>query len=294
MKLQTHKEAMADKGPKYLLHEELSISDKPRSLSVLHASELTKESPVFCARERAFHERDGDRRADDFLGTATNITYQWGRWIEHQVRNSWLRKFAIGHWSCTQCEHEHRYQTVPKSCEGCGASGCLLEYIEPRATCEKYGTSCGLDLLLWRNSMVTIIEIKSIDKDQFKDLKAPFSEHSRRTKLYIDLLAQSEWTKFDVKLNLDYAYVLYVCKAFGYKDDYEGREGVQDTMFSPFKEYQVKAASKKSELKIIYDRANEVRKFKKSGALPKRHVCPSPMCRRAEKCEYRKECFTTS
>ena len=291
MKLQSHKEITADFGPKYLLHEHLAIADPPRDLSVLHASELTKESPEFCARERAFHFAHGDRRTSEFLGTATNVTYQWGRWVEHSIRNHWLRGYAIGHWTCRLCEHEHQYQTVPAKCEGCEAHGDYLEYIEPRATCQKTGASCGLDLLMWRNNMLTIVEIKSIDKDQFKELLAPMAEHGRRTKFYIDLLGNSEWTNFDVNLNLDFAYVLYVCKAYGFKDDYEGRQGISDTVCSPFKEYKVKAATKKSDLKPVYDRAKEWNKFVETGKLPKRHVCPTPMCKRAEKCEYRKECF---
>lgn len=289
IKLTTYKEFEETKGIKYLLHKKLATADKPRSLDVLHASELTRVEKKFCPRERAFLLRDGDNRKDEFLGTALNITFHVGRWYEEHIRNKWLREYAIGTWVCDHCQTKHHYQTVPEKCSKCKDDR-YLSYEEPRAYSKKYGTSCGIDLMVWRNNKISIVEIKTIDKLQFKELKAPLHEHYKRTQFYLDLLEESDWMDLDVEFNLDTAYILYVCKGFGYKDDYKDREAIPDTRCSPFKEYIVKRGKHKDMLPI-YNMALQVKKFKVDGILPKREICPTATCTRAELCTYVKECF---
>lgn len=288
-KLITHKQFEETKGIKYLLHKELSVTETTRSLDILHAGELTRTDPEFCPRERAFLLKLGDNRKEAFLGTALNITFQIGRWYEDQVRNVWLRKFAIGTWVCSVCQTRHHYQTVPDKCSDCGESR-YLDYEEPRAYSKKYDTSCGIDMLVWRSDKITVLEIKTIDKIEFQSLKAPYHEHHKRTQFYLDLLSESNWMDYDVEFNLDFAYILYVCKGFGFKDSNKDREGLSDTRISPFKEYKIKRGSHKKMLPI-YDRALKVKAFKKTGILPKREVCPGPNCKRAARCTYAKECF---
>lgn len=290
VKLQSHKKFEDEKGVKYLLHKKLAISDKPRSLDILHASELTHTERKFCPRERAFLLRDGDNRPDEFLGTALNITFQVGRWYEDQVRNVWLREFSMGTWVCSVCQTRHHYQTVPEKCSDCGDSR-YLNYEEPRAYSEKYGTSCGIDMLMWRNDAIHVVEIKTMGRPQFEVLKAPLHEHYTRTQFYLDLLSESHWMNFDVKINLDFAYILYVCKGFGFGDDYEGREGIQDSKCSPFKEYIVERGDH-ADMLSLYDLASQVRKYRKTGVLPKQKVCVTPTCARAEKCTYVQKCWS--
>ncbi len=288
--LKTTKQHKAGVGLKYLLHEQLSIMDPPRSLKILHASELTHEDTQFCPRERAYLLRDGDTRKPQHIGTSLNITFQTGRWIENQLRDVWLRQYVLGDWKCAQCGHTHKVQTAPDTCEQCGVDGTLCHYIEPRAYSEVYDTSCGLDFLLWRNEKLQVVEVKSIDKDYFRDLKAPMSEHRHRTQFYLDLLSQSTWMDYDVDLNLDTAILLYVCKGFGFADNFEGRKGVSDAKFSPFKEYTIKRGNPK-DMNHIYNRALAVKEFKETGHIPSR-ICPTITCTRAKKCSCKKTCFT--
>lgn len=293
IKLVTYKQFEESKGIKYLLHKKLATSDVPRSIDILHASELTSVEKKFCPRERAFLLRDGDNRKDNFLGTALNITFFVGRWYEHHIRNTWLREYSIGNWECTSCGYVLEYQTAPShedACAGCGASGSRYEYIEPRAYSKKYEVSCGIDQMVWRNERISIVEIKTIDKIQFKDLKAPLHEHYKRTQFYLDLLEESDWMDLDADFNLDTATILYVCKGFGFKDKYKDREAIPDTRCSPFKEYTVKRGKHKDMLSI-YKMALQVKKFRADGVLPKRDVCPTPTCTRAGLCTYVKECF---
>ena len=283
-------ELKKEQGLKFLLHSELAIVDPPRSLDILHASELTREDREFCPRERALLLRDGDNRKEERLGTSLNVTYQVGRWYENQVRNVWLRKYALGNWGCVNCLHTHEYQTVPESCDNCGETDPeRITYIEPRAYSPKYDTSCGIDFLLWKEQMLTPVEIKTIKAEDFKVLHAPMSEHRKRTAFYLDLLSHSTWMDFDVKINLDYGILLYVCKGFGFKDDFEGRVGVPDANFSPFKEFRVKRADGKT-LKSVYQKALDVKAFKKNKKLPKR-ICPNLTCTRAKWCSVKKTCF---
>lgn len=279
----------AKQGLKYLLHRNLVREDPPRSLDILHASELTKEDTEFCPRERGLLWRDGDNRKPEFLGTALSVTFQVGRWYEHQVRNNWLREFAMGDWECQKCNNIVQFQTEPDECENCGSSGKLSDYIEPRAYSPIYDASCGVDMMLWRNETLTPVEIKTIDKDYFKALEAPFSEHRRRTQFYLDLLSHSTWMDFDVKVNTDEAILLYCCKGFGFGDNYAGRQGVSDAKFSPFKEFIVKRGDPKL-LKPIYNKALAVKDYKETGILPPR-ICPTFGCSRAKKCTVRDACF---
>lgn len=283
-------ELKKEQGLKFLLHTELAIEDPPRSLDILHASELTREDIEFCPRERALLFRDGDNRKAGRLGTSLNVTFQVGRWYENQVRNVWLRKYALGNWGCVNCLHTHEYQTAPESCDNCGEDNPeRITYIEPRAYSPEYDTSCGIDFLLWQDQMLTPVEIKTIDKDQFKELLAPMSEHRKRTAFYLDLLSHSTWMDFDVNINLDYGILLYCCKGFGYHDQNEGRHGVPDAKFSPFKEFKVKRADG-STLKTVYQKALDVKAWKEKKKMPKR-ICPNMTCKRANWCPVKKACF---
>lgn len=290
--LKTKKQYKETQGLKYLLHNQLSTVDEPRSLDILHASDLTKEDKPFCPRYRALLLKHGDKRKSTKLGTSMHITYQWGRWIENQVRNVWLRQYVIGDWSCGSCGYVYKAQTAPdtEACPNCKASGKISDYIEPRAYSPHYETSCGIDFFLWRGDTLTPVEIKSMDKDMFRDLKAPLAEHRHRTKFYLDLLEHSTWMDYDVKINVDYAHILYVCKGFGFADNYEGRAGIDDAKFSPFKEFIIKRGEHK-DMKSLYDKALQVKKFKKTGVLPKREVCSTYTCKRAKWCEVKYECF---
>lgn len=289
--LKTKKQYKETQGLKYLLHDQLSTIDEPRSLDILHASELTYEDKPFCSRERAILLKGGDTRKSTKLGTSLNITYQMGRWYENQVRNVWLRKYVIGDWACPPCNHIYKAQTAPEgNCPKCGYIASASTYIEPRAYSPHYETSCGIDFFLWRNNMITPVEVKSLDKDYFRDLKAPLAEHRHRTKFYLDLLEHSTWCDYDVKINVDYAHILYVCKGFGFADNYEGRMGIDDAKFSPFKEFIVKRG-KHEDMKGLYNKALAVKAFKKTGVLPQREVCSNFTCKRAKWCSSRDVCF---
>jgi hypothetical protein len=284
-------ELKSEQGLKYLLHKELAVTDPPRSIKTLHASELTREDIEFCPRERAFLLRDGDNRKDGRLGTSLNVTFQVGRFYEEMVRDKWLRKYALGNWKCLACDHLHEYQTVPETCDNCSMDGDVCLYLEPRAYSPEYDCSCGIDMLLWKDEILTPVEIKTIDKDQFRELHAPLSEHRKRTQFYLDLLSHSTWMDFDVKLNLDFGYLLYCCKGFGFADNMEGRQGISDAKFSPFKEYKVKRGDGKA-LQSVYAKALAVKKFHTDGVVPKREICPTITCKRAKRCTYRETCFS--
>lgn len=291
-KFKKSSELKSEQGLKYILHQELAVTDPPRSIKTLHASELTREDIEFCSRERTFLLRDGDNRKDGRLGTSLNVTFQVGRWYENQVRNVWLRKYALGNWQCLECSHIHEYQTVPEICDKCGTEGNYCLYLEPRAYSPEFDCSCGIDMLLWKDEILTPVEIKTIKAEDFKALEAPLSEHRKRTQFYLDLLSHSTWMDFDVKLNLDYGLLLYVCKGFGFKDDFEGRHGISDAIFSPFKEFKVKRLTKAGGLDSVYAKALAVKKFHTNGIVPKREVCPTITCKRAKRCTYRETCFS--
>jgi hypothetical protein len=288
--LTTARQLKETQGLKYLLHKHLSTTQKPRSLDILHASELTREEIEFCPRERAFLLKYGDNRKPEYVGTSLSVTYELGKFYEDKIRNEWLRSYVLGHWKCGECDYIHKYQTAPKKCYFCGAKGKKSKYIEPRAYSKKYDVSCGVDFFWLRGGSLEVVEVKSMDKDMFRDLTAPLSEHRRRTQFYLDLIDQSDWMDFDININLDHATILYVCKGFGFKDNNEGRLGVPDAVFSPFKEFTVKRGNVR-DMTEIYEKALKVKKYNKTGVIPHREVCRQYDCTRAKRCTMKDKCF---
>ena len=290
IKLQTYKEYQSEKGPKYLLHHNLSDLDPPRDVDLLHASELTYPDKKFCPRERAFLLKYGDNRPDQFLGTALSITFQVGRWYEHMVRSEWLRKYAFGPWQCNICGNTTPYQMAPKKCTECGAKG-HMDYVEPRIWNPEYEVGCGIDFLFVNGGRIRMTELKSMEKVMFKDIKAPIAEHRIRTQLYMFLIAGSDWMDQAWTIDLDFSYLLYMSKGHGATDYKRERKDIIDSSISPFKEFVIEPTKRKT-LKPYLDDALAVKKFRHEGVMPPRTVCPTINCTRAEQCTYRKECFS--
>jgi hypothetical protein len=134
-----------------------------------------------------------------------------------------------------------------------------------------------------------IVEIKTMDKDQFKDLAAPLSEHRLRTKLYMRIIDESEGT-YKQRINTSEADIFYVSKGgFGIADPQLKAWGLSEG-FSPFKHYVVKREPKAADLpsklaKVVKDfRAKEV-------GMPV-GICATAMDKRAKACSMCKPCFS--
>lgn len=219
---------------KYHCHLRMAGKDNPRSVYPIHASDLTKDD--FCPRRYVLMERLGCRNPAMFLSTSVRATYDLGKSLQDILVLDWVTDLAIGTWKCQRCDKLYSFQKVPESC--CGAR--RFKYIEEKFISPN-GYTGSIDLIINLGGLYTIVEVKTIVKDDFKKLsKMPLAEHRARTNLYLRLLKDCSSEDDRVKkINTDHALIFYICKGYGVKDSFVKDHGLFDSGFSPFKEYSL-------------------------------------------------------
>lgn len=273
---------------KNMIHKRLAGWEKARSHANIHASDLMKELE-YCPRETVLLDMGVGKKKDNFVGTSLRITFDHGRDIESRVRNDWLRDVAVGMWKCGTCGNKHpTFGKVPKV--GCSCGYPKWEYDEYRFEASKSGVSGGVDLFLdVGEPKLRLVEIKTMDKDEFKKLLAPLAEHKFRTSLYLRLAAESEDDISD-RVNLNVANILYVTKSFGFKDESLKSDGISDAPFSPFKEFTVTRDDSLSETHLAKAEVATAFRHTKTG-MPA-GICHSSLNNRAQKCSCALPCFS--
>jgi hypothetical protein len=275
---------------KGLLHSEIAGFENARCHKTLHASDVTREEKEFCPREFALMDMTGKKPKGQFIGTSLRTTFDSGDALSDLVREKWLRRHAVGSWRCLKCGVIHSFCLVPTKCgiENCNSR--LFKYKEEVFINPVTGLSGSLDLLVAfpKVPLLFMVEVKTIDKDQFKELLVPKAEHRTRTNLYLRLIENSLHPKKH-RINTSKAAVLYVCRGFGVKDTTLHGLGVKDAAFTPFKDYWVKRDDEETD--YLWGRAAQLQIFRKHGIIPGR-ICPSFMCKRAQGCNMTHECFT--
>lgn len=275
---------------KFLLHEAMCGTRKARSYRTVHASDLMKPGCEFCPREYALGMKTLKARYDDRIATAEQITFDYGHAVEDIIREKFARMGrAIGDWKCPNCNQLHQFTRRPTKCSECGVKGVLLEYQEVRVQSTVSGVSCGLDLLVdFGLPRLKIIEIKSMDKEEFKKLEAPIAEHRFRTNVYMRCAAESDHPMKD-RIDTQNARVLYVTKGgYGYKDPEIRHWKLLDGDFSPFKEFHIHRDDSLTD--DLLSRAEMYENWKKTGELPL-GICPTSLGPRAKYCRQVEACF---
>ena len=175
----------------YHLHKLLAGPETPRSLKITHASNVTRDD--FCPRRVALMILTKTKVKPDFVKAADQLVWRQGRGLAGAVID-WLADsgVAVGDWKCWNCGHKIDFTFRPKSCDLCGCS--KFKYSEIRVTSQYSGISSGIDLLscLPSSKKLLITEIKTLDKEKFKEIKMPYAEHRTRTKLYLKAFRESD------------------------------------------------------------------------------------------------------
>lgn len=286
--LKKAKDFMPQRSVKFLLHQHLSGFDKARSLKTIHASELTKPEGL-CPRFYALADKTGFKGKDRWLTTSEAVTFGMGRDLERNVVN-WFADMgkAVCHWKCLSCGRVHEFQMRPPKCEVCGVK--KFEPKEVRFESAVTGASCGVDMLLALGEpKLRPVELKTMDKDEFKALKAPLAEHRWRTNLYLRIIAESDhsWSNL---VSSEIATVFYVSKGgYGCSDPDLAKWGLSDK-FSPFKEFEVKR--KDADTDEIAFRSKVVTDFRKGLAGMPCGICETAMSKRAQGCPLKTACFS--
>jgi ribosomal protein S14 len=249
---------------------------------------MTEEE--YCPREWAFMDILGVKKRDSYVGTALRLTFDHGRSVEHSLRNSWLRDIAVGHWKCGVCGRQHGvFGKAPTSKCSCGYSS--WEYAEVRFRSPISGVSGGIDVLLdVKEPKLRILEVKTIDKDQFKALVAPLAEHKFRVSLYCKLIDESS-SEISSRVNAKSGTILYVAKSFGVKDVSFKEKGITDSPFSPFKEFVVTRDDSLTSIPVA--KATVLHRWRVGGRVGMPcGICTTGLTKRAQKCCAVVPCFS--
>jgi len=268
-----------------LLHGSLPYADRHRGYDRVHASDLTRGS--FCPREVALVKELGREVPPRAVSTSEAVTYHLGRVLQNSVIQ-WLADVdrVVTDWTCSACSQLHPFQRRPVRCERCRRDHFVAT--EARFVWEAAGITAGIDLF-FRGDVPKLrpVEVKTIDKDQFKKLAAPLAEHRLRTILYLQVLRESGDPRVG-GVDTSRATVLYVSKGgYGCAQDWMRREGVRER-YSPFKEYVV---TRDDEVVRAYlTKARAAVGHSRGEGMPS-GVCKTLFERRAQGCPVAKECF---
>lgn len=276
---------------RYHLHRLLCREEEARPIETLHASEVTQESPEFCGRAYALMDLTGKRPHPESVTTSVALVRAVGHWYQDQVTR-WLvdAGLAVGDWICLRCAYEHAFQKHPDTCQSCTFPH--LVYREVRFRSRLSGASCGVDVFvqLPGREKLTLVEVKSEQKEDYQKLKMPRAEHRARTSWYLRLIDESGDPAKRL-IDTDEARLLYVCKnGWGQKDPGIRAWRVPDEgQWSPFKEFVVRRDDSVSE--PYHQKAKPVKEFREGGPMPE-GICPTQFCRRAKGCVVVHECFS--
>jgi len=273
---------------KKMLHKSIAGEQKGRPLKRIHASAVTYKDKPFCAREHCIYSITEVQPLPEFLSTALNTTFAYGRYIQAMINDVWLVDFMVGDWECKACGICVEASKRPKVKCQCGAK--LWEYQEVNVVSEYSGISGGLDVILdIGTGKFVVVEVKTMDKDQFRDLKAPKSEHRQRTQLYLRLISESKHP-LAAQIDTSQATILYMSKSYGFKDFSIAEYPFRDDTFSPFKEFKI--ASNHDSCEKISLLGRSVKLFREGKEPIPEKICSSIMDSRAKKCCCKKQCFS--
>lgn len=268
---------------KDFLHAAIGGFEKARSLHIIHASDLTKEDREYCPREVALHLHLKKKRKDQYISAPMAITFQEGRDKQARLNNDWLKDRVVGDWECQSCGAVRNFCKKPNYlCDRQGVR-CSWQYEEPRFVHDVARASGGMDAFVDLGlPKLRLVECKIIDKDYFKKLKAPLSEHKTRTQLYLKLIAESDHPKKD-SVDTTRAHILYIMRGYGSKDE-EGD-------ITPFREFVVERNDKLVEEYLTKAHALTLWQNLPELGFPY-GVCENTMCPRAKSCAVKAECFS--
>ena len=277
-----------NKNLKFRLHNHLKGRDEPRSLERVHASEVTKPDG-FCPRYYALYDKTSLGPQGQWLSTSEKVTFKMGHDLQDSVVN-WFADMdlAVGNWSCLSCDTVHKLMKRPYKCTKCQAKG--FKPIEVRFKSTYSDISCGIDMLVMLGGTKLIpVEIKTMDKDQFKALVAPLAEHRIRTSLYLKCIAESSH-EFSEQVDTDNAKIFYVSKGgYGCADPDLFKWGLNEK-FSPFKEFDIKRDD--SILKDLEVPALVLKEFRAGKSGVPCGICSTAMTKRATYCAMKKDCWS--
>lgn len=237
----------------------------------IHSSSLED----FCARRAAILDKSNSVPREYVQGSM-KVVWAIGRAVERHVRDALIDSMGkssfYGVWSCRCGKTKHKGLGANIKCDSCGTT--TNYYEELTIYDDEYNIASNPDLrYVNEDKQHTIIEIKSMNGDDFDKLDTPKDAHVRQAARYVKF-ARRSGSVVSGKVK-----VVYVRKDFIYNGIY--------------KIFTVDTDTKRYE-KLVEDeliQAVELKKYFSSGELPERVFCSSAMSPMAKKCAVCSECF---
>jgi hypothetical protein len=265
-----------------LLNVRLAGKREARSHKVVHVSTVTDAELGFCPRQFALLDVLEQKLPPEFINAALQVAFDNGEALHDLCRNKWLRHDVIGMWRCKGCKEERHFTKLPPSKD---KYACVheWEYHEEKFVDPASGISGSIDFFVdMGNKKLTVVEAKSIDKDQFGKLAGPMAKHRIRSQVYLALIDRAAPKEVKDQIDLTHARILYISKGFGKMNADHGK-------VLPFKEFSVQRNDEAVEQ--YFELGQRVQTFRKGGVLP--HViCANHMDKRAQACPVVKQCFS--
>lgn len=257
-----------------ILRANLSKPTVKRGYTNIHASDLTK--PDYCPRMVALWRQGERKKQMEKLNSTLAMTFRMGNAVAQMITEDIGGDSIWGDWECRSCGTMVKNSFKPPQ-HDCmmGATWryeeIVFEHIESGAS---GSVDAFFDLL---DGLLTVTELKIISPDEFESLKMPLWEHSVRTKLYLEIIANSNHPMLH-KIKLDSAKVFYTCRTHGKKVN--GR-------ITPFKEFTVERDPDK--VQIYLDKARQIKMHEETGEYPA-PLCPHLDCKEARECNFVQQC----
>jgi CRISPR/Cas system-associated exonuclease Cas4 (RecB family) len=235
----------------------------------VHLSELVK----LCARQHCLMVDGGIAREMVVVG-AHRVMWKIGRAVENHVRNQLVDGIpseVFGQWVC-HCGHKQHTGHKPTNwnCRFCGISP--PQYRELPLFDHENGVVGNPDVILRHHERYVPIEIKSMVKHEWDELRRPLGNHIMQAAGYRRLLQVNNYP-----VHADVA-MIYTAKDFAWG--------------SPYKEFHVRITpSIENQLDDLFAEARRVKEWGTTQQIPERVCCTHRTGRRAKECPVADRCF---
>ncbi len=244
----------------------------------MHLSELLHD---VCPRQVILTDRNPTKRVYQAATGGHRVMWKLGRAVEAHVRDSYIRgvkgKGVLGVWSC-KCGNRSEtglFSTDWVNCRRCDSA--LTNYGEVTLFDHDAGIVGNVDLPIYIGQSVTVVEIKSMNGEEFDALQAPIPDHVYQAAGYRRLLIK----RGDLRVS-DTIIIHYSTKKFKFG--------------KPYKEFHINASDPTIDrvLDGVWQRASDIKRHRLEQSLPARELCRSSDSPRARKCVHCGECWSRS
>ena len=265
-----------------LLDKKLASMEAARSHKLVHISTVTDADHGFCPRQFALLDVLEKKLPAKFINAATRVAFDNGTALHDLCRDKWLRDEVVGLWKCKYCKEARHFSKLPVLTKG---ADCTHEWVYHEESFVDPSTKItgSIDFFVdLGNKKLTVVECKSIDKDQFAALAGPLAKHRIRTQMYLTLIERTASEVVKDQIDLTHGRILYISKGFGKKSEEHGK-------VLPFREFSVQRND--DAVEKYFELGQQVANFRKGGPLPGL-TCTSRTDKRASACVVCMECFS--